>query len=149
MLLDDNLQNKDIIENIIDKTNYDIIIFDYHMDLSRTIVDLKNQLENVDKVLGNIGPICENKHSLFITSLFGIKKQLPVADYNAEMVTIDYEDQIPIFFYDYTFPRSKYGLRPGETHHILSSAVKIVADDPNLETLITQKGLGGILKMFK
>jgi hypothetical protein len=119
------------------------------MDVSRTIVDLKNQLEEVDVVLGNIGPLCENRHSLFITSLFGLKKELPVADYNSEMVTIDYEDQIPIFFYDYTFPRSKYGLRPGETNNILSSAIRIVADDPLLETLIVQKGIGGILKMFK
>lgn len=149
MLLDDNLKNKDVIENIIDKTDYDIIIFDYHMDVSRTIVDLKNQLEEVDLVLGNVGPLCENRHSLFITSLFGLKKELPVADYNAEMVTLDYEDQIPIFFYDYTYPRSKYGLRPGETNNILSSAIRIVADDPALETLIVQKGLGGILKMFK
>lgn len=149
MILDDNLQNKDVIENIIDKTDYNIIIFDYHMDVSRTIVDLKTQLENVDKVLGNIGPLCENRHSLFITSLFGLKKELPVADYNTEMVTIDYEDQIPIFFYDYTFPRSKYGLRPGETNDILSSAIKIVADDPALESLIVQKGLGGLFKMFK
>ena len=119
------------------------------MDVSRTIVDLKNQLEEVDLVLGNVGPLCENRHSLFITSLFGLKKELPVADYNSEMVTLDYEDQIPIFFYDYTYPRSKYGLRPGETNNILSSAIRIVADDPALETLIVQKGLGGILKMFK
>lgn len=149
MLLDDNLQNKDVIENIIDKTDYDIIIFDYHMELSGTIIDLKKQLEGIDKVLGNIGPLCENKHSLFITSLFGIKKTLPVADYNAEMVTIDYEDQIPIFFYDYTFPRGKYGLRPGETHHILNTAVKIVTGDSKLDSLIVEKGIGALFKMFK
>ena len=146
MLLDQSLQNKDVIENIIDKTDYDIIIFDYHMNVSRTIEDLKNQLENVDVVLGLIGPLCENKHSLFISSLFGLKKQLPVADYNTEMVTLNYEDQIPIFFYDYTFPRSKYKLRPGETNNILSSALKIVTDSPELESLIVQKGLGGLFK---
>mgnify|MGYP003300035226 CR=1 FL=1 len=62
------------------------------------------------------------------------------------MVTIDYEDQIPIFFYDYTFPRSIYGLRPGETNNILSSAVKIVTGDPKVESLIVQRGLGGLFK---
>lgn len=149
MILDQSLQNKDVIENIIDKTDYNIIIFDYHMDVSKTITDLKNQLEEVDKVLGLIGPLCENRHSLFISSLFGLKKELPVADYNSEMVTIDYEDQIPIFFYDYTFPRSKFGLRPGETNNILSSVLKIVTDDSEIETLISQKGLAGIIKMFK
>lgn len=149
MFLDQNLENKEVIENIIDKTGYDVIIFDYHMDVSRTIVDLKVQLENIDKVLGNIGPLCENRHSLFITSLFGLKKELPVAEYNAEMVTLDYQDEIPIFFYDYTFPRSKYGLRRGETHLILNTAMSIVSNDPTLETLITEKGLGGLFKKLK
>ena len=149
MLLDKTLQNKEVIENIIDKTDYDIIIFDYHMNVSGTIEDLKSQLEEVDLVLGNIGPLCENRHSLFIASLYGLKKELPVADYNSEMVTLNYEEQIPIFFYDYTFPRGKFGLRPGETNNILSSAIKIVTDAPEIESLITQKGLSGLLKMFK
>lgn len=149
MILDDNLQNKDIIENIIDKTDFDLIIFDYHMDVSSSIVNLKTQLENIDKVLGNLGPLCENRHSLFISSLFGLKKELPVADYNTERVTLNYEGQIPIFFYDYTFPRSKYALRGGETNNILSSALRIVCDDPNLVTLIGQKGIGNLFKMFK
>ena len=149
MFLDNNLQNKDVIENIIDKTAYDIIIFDYHMNVSKTIIDLKAQLEEIDKVLGNIGPLCENRHSLFITSLFGLKKELPVADYDTEVVTIDYLGEIPIFFYDYSYPRSKYGLRPGETNNILSTAISIVANDSSLESLIVQKGLGNLLKMFK
>ena len=65
------------------------------------------------------------------------------------MVTLDYQDEIPIFFYDYTFPRSKYGLRRGETHLILNTAMSIVSNDPTLETLITQKGLGGLFKKLK
>ena len=54
-----------------------------------------------------------------------------------------------IFFYDYSYPRSKYGLRPGETNNILSTAISIVANDSSLESLIVQKGLGNLLKMFK
>ena len=119
------------------------------MNVSKTIIDLKAQLEEIDKVLGNIGPLCENRHSLFITSLFGLKKELPVADYDTEVVTIDYVGEIPIFFYDYSYPRSKYGLRPGETNNILSTAISIVAKDPSLESLIVKKGLGSILKMFR
>ena len=146
MILDNNLQNKEVLENIIDKTDYDIIIFDYHMNVSKTIEELKNGLSEMDIVLGLLGPICENRHSLFISSLFGLKKTLPLAEYNTENVTLNYEDQIPIFFYDYTFPRSKFKLRPGETNNILSSAVKIVTGDPNVESLIVQRGLGGLFK---
>ena len=149
MLLDDNLKNKDVVQNIIDNTDYDIIIFDYHMDLSRTVSDLKFQLENIDLVLANLGPLCENRHSLFITSLYGAKKSLPVADYDTEIVTINYEDMIPIFFYDYTYPRSKFRLNGGETHNILSTALKIVSDDPALYSLISLKGLSGIINMLK
>ena len=115
------------------------------MDVSRTINDLKIQLEGIDKVLGNVVNTCVNKHSLFITSLYGIKKELPLADYNSEMVTIDYEMQIPIFFFDYTYPRSKYGLYPGETNDILNTALKCLYNNPELDSLIRTKGLLGTL----
>ena len=142
MALDNNyLSNPANITNLIDMTNYNLIIFDYHMDVSKTINDLKEQLEKIDVVLGNVVKTCENKHSLFITSLYGLKKELPLAPYNSEMVTIDYEMQIPIFFFDYTFPRGKYRLVPGETNDILNTAIRCVWDNKELTTLVKTKGL--------
>ena len=111
------------------------------MDTSSTINNLKIGLRNIDKVLGNVVVCSENKHSLFITSLFGLKKELPLADYNSEKVLLDYEMQIPIFFYDYTYPASKYSLFPGDTNLILSSALWCLTNDPHIESLIRQKGL--------
>ena len=138
------------LNNIIDNSGYDLIIFDYHMDVSKTINDLKEQLEKIDQVLGIIGDICMNKYSLFITSLYGIKKTLPLASYNNDMVTIDYEMQIPIFFFDYRYPRSKYTLFPGYTNDILQSALKCISDDNTLYSLIKRKGfINNILGVFK
>ena len=142
MKLDDNyLSNIQNIQNVIDMSPYELIIFDYHMDVSKTINDLKAQLERIDVVLGNVATVCENKHSLFITSLYGLKKDIPLAEYNAEIVTIDYEMQIPIFFFDYTYPRSKYTLAPGETNDILMTAIRCIWDNPELYSLIKLKGL--------
>ena len=142
MKLDDNyLSNIQNIQNVIDASPYELIIFDYHMDVSRTVNDLKAQLERIDVVLGNVAAVCENKHSLFITSLYGLKKDLPLAEYNAEIVTIDYEMQIPIFFFDYTYPRSKYTLAPGETNDILMTAIRCIWDNPEIYSLIKLKGL--------
>ena len=148
MVLDENnLSNPTYVTNIIDNTQYNLIIFDYHMDVSKTINELKEGLECIDKVLGNVVNSCVNKHSLFITSLYGIKKELPLADYNSEMVTIDYEMQIPIFFFDYTYPRSKFTLAPGETNDILNTVIKCIYNNPELESLIRTKGLlGSLLK---
>ena len=88
---DDNLYSKEYIERLIDTTEYDLFIFDYHMDVSKDINHLKEQLGKLDVIIGNLADVCVNKHSFFITSLYGLKKELPVAEYNAEMVTIDYE----------------------------------------------------------
>lgn len=137
----DYLNNKINISKLIDDSVFDLIIFDYHMDVSKTVNHLKAQLEQIDNVLGMVGEICENKHSLFISSLYGIKKELPLADYNMEKVIIDYEMQIPIFFYDYSYPRSKYTLVPGDTNAILKSCIRVLYDDPIIETLIRPKGL--------
>ena len=105
------------------------------------INDLKAQLSQIDVVLGMVANVCVNKHSLFITSLYGIKKMLPLAQYNGEMVTIDYEMQIPIFFFDYSYPRSKYGLRPGETNDILHTALRCIWDTNSIGSLIYTKGI--------
>lgn len=133
--------NASTVNNIINNSTYDLIIFDYHMNVERTINDLKDDLEVVDKIIGAVTNSCVNKHSLFITSLYGIKKTLPLANYNTEMVTIDYEMQIPIFFFDYTYLRSKYVLLPGETNDILTTAIRCIWDNNELESLIKQKGI--------
>ncbi len=142
MKIDDNyLSSIENIKSIIDQSPYDLIIFDFHMDVSRTINDLKGQLGRIDVVLGNVADVCVNKYSLFITSLYGIKKMIPLAQYNGEMVMIDYEMQIPIFFFDYSYPRSKYGLRPGETNQILHTALRCIWDTKEIDSLIYVKGI--------
>ena len=142
MKLDNNyLSDINNVRALIDNSNYDLIIFDYYMDTSKTINDLKEGLKAIDKVLGNVADVCVNQHSLFITSLFGIKKTLPLAPYNNEMVTLDYELQIPIFFFDYTYPRGKYALFPGETNAILHSALRCIWETNEIDTLIKEKGI--------
>ena len=151
MKLDNNyLSVANNIVNIIDNTIYDLIMFDYHMDVSKTINDLKAQLEVIDAVLGNVVNVCVNKHSLFITSLYGLKKVLPLASYNSEMVTIDYQMEIPIFFFDYSYPRSKYVLFPGEPHDVLTTAISCIWENEELNNLIHPRGIvSNILKAFK
>ena len=99
------------------------------------------QLEKIDKPIGLIAEASENKHSFFITSLYGIKKDIPLAPYNTEIVTINYAMEIPIFFFDYTYPRSKYTLRPGETNDILNTAIKCLDETQDIPSLIVKKGL--------
>ncbi len=133
--------NAATVDSIINNSVYDLIIFDYHMKVDKTVNDLKDALEEIDKVIGVVADSCVNKHSLFITSLYGIKKTLPIADYNTEMVTIDYEMEIPIFFFDYSYLRSKYVLLPGETDDILTTAIRCIWETDEIDTLLKQKGL--------
>ena len=150
MKQDNSMYNKEVIQGLIDNSNYDVIIFDYHMDVSKTINHLKEQLARLDIIIGYLDEVCINKHSLFITSLYGLKKTLPLADYNTEQVTLDYQMQIPIFFIDYTYPHSKYMLLPGETNEILTTAIRCIAEDNSLYNLIQTKGiLNNILKAIK
>ena len=120
------------------------------MDVSKTINNLKEQLVRLDIIIGYLDEICINKHSLFITSLYGLKKSLPLADYNTEQVVLDYQMQIPIFFIDYSYPHSKYMLLPGETNEILTTAIRCIAEDNSLYSLIQTKGiLNNIFKALK
>ena len=146
----ENLYQKEYIEKLIENTPYDLFIFDYHMDTSKDINHLKTQLSSLDVIIGNLADVCVNKHSLFITSLYGLKKELPIAEYNEEKVLIDYEMQIPIFFLDYMYPHGKYTLAPGETNDILQSALRCIVEDDTLYSLIREKGLlNNLIKAFK
>lgn len=136
-----SFRKKEVIDNLINNSPYDLIIFDYHMMVDKTINDLKEHLEILDEILGYIADSCVNKHSLFITSLYGLKKTLPLANYNTELVDIDYEMQIPIFFFDYSYLKSKYVLAPGETNNILTSAMHCITENDKYETLIKRRGL--------
>ncbi len=150
MLKDDKLYKKEYIEQLLDNTPYDLYIFDYHMDVSKDINHLKEQLSKLDIIIGYLADVCVNKYSLFITSLYGLKKELPIAEYNNEVVTIDYEMQIPIFFFDYNYPKSKFYLSPGETNDILSSALNCITDDNKIYSLIKEKGiLNNLMKALK
>ena len=143
----DDFYKADYIERLINETPYDFFVFDYYMDTSSTINHLKEELTKLDMIIKNIADVCTNNHTLIITSLFGLKKQLPLADYNGEKVTLDYEMQIPIFFYDYTYPRSKYDLFPGDTNDILSTALHCITADQKLDSLMREKTIiGSILK---
>lgn len=134
------LNNGANINNIINNTIYDLIIFDYHMVIDKTVNDLKLGLEEVDKIVGHVADACVNRNSLFITSLYGVKKEMPIANYNTELVTVDYEMQIPIFFFDYSYLRSKYILFPGETNDILMTAIRCIYDNENIPSLLRIKG---------
>ena len=48
--------------------------------------------------------------------------------------------QIPIFLFDYTYPRSKYTLRPGETNDIRNTAIKCLDNTQELPSLLVKKG---------
>ena len=57
--------------------------------------------------------------------------------------------QIPIFLFDYTYPRSKYDLFPGEADDILSNALKCIINAPNINTLLRPKTIvGSVFKSF-
>ena len=146
----DYFSNQNNINQLLDNDNYNLYIFDYHMDVSKTVNDLKDQLTLLDNVIGCLSEACENKHTLFITSLYGLKKELPLADYNTEMVCINYEMMIPIFLFDYSYPQSKYTLAPGYTNDILNTALKCICDDNKLDSLIKEKGfVNNVLSAIK
>ena len=49
--------------------------------------------------------------------------------------------QIPIFFFDYRYPRSKYVLVPGETNYILNTCISLIEPNCGLYSLVRTKGL--------
>ena len=61
-----------------------------------------------------------------------------------------YQMEIPIFFFDYSYPRSKYMFRPGETNDILFTALRCIWETDEIDSLIMEKGiLNNLFKAIK
>ena len=145
----DDLYNVEYLMKLIDTTPYDLIIFDYHLNVSTTLNDLKADLTKMDNIIALLGQLSENKHTLIISSLYGLQTSIPIADYNQQMAPLDFRNQIPIFVFDYDYPVSKYDLFPGETNEILTTGIKCITGDQSLDSLIREKTIiGSLLKAF-
>ena len=103
---------------IINTSNCELIIVNYEIDTCKLVDDIANRLSKIDVVIGELDKLVqENKITLFISSLYGIEKEM----YNSkhEVGKVNFSVRVPLVVDDYYFNKTSYTLNEGTVYDIL------------------------------
>lgn len=109
----DNVNNlKALIED-----DFDLIIFDYSVDGVNTIPELKDNLSKLDGLLKTTVDYCtEKEYSLFISSLYGMKKEMPMDNFSKYLV--DFASKVPFIVVDPVFKKDNFRIDIGDINNL-------------------------------
>lgn len=140
MILNINMDIPQIIN-----MDYSYIIFDYDIAGFEEVRKLKEFLATLDKQIGTIYNICEEKgYQFVISSLYGVYKNL-IAGVDRE-VKLDYSIEVPAIIVDRNLQRSKYTFNYGTTYNLSTTILYLLTNNPTIKSSIRKKG---ILAFFK
>ena len=135
------------LEAIIRDSNYELIVINYQVDNSNTISELTEKLSKLDFILKVVHDICiENKVSLFVSSLYGMNKELVLDNFTKAYV--DFSSKVPVIVIDPVFNKNNFVLDFGNIANLANT----------IYTNINNKYIGGsvlirkksaLLKMLK
>lgn len=143
----DLLLNQDNIKAIIRDSDYDLIMIDFRIDDAKNVDELNKKLSKLDGILRYIHDFCvENKISLFISSLYGMQKEIPVDNFTRAF--INFAGKVPFIVIDPVFNKANFSLGLGDIHTLADTVYTNINSKHNGgDVLIKRKN--PLLKMLK
>ena len=110
------LDNIDNIKAVLDD-KFDLIIINYSIDYCNNVTQIKEKLGKLDAILKNVVDHCKMKeYSLFISSLYGIKKEMAVDNYTKSLV--NFSPKVPFIVVDPYFNKTNFRIDYGDIHSL-------------------------------
>ena len=143
----DLLLNQENIKAIIRDSDYDLIMIDFRIDDAKNVDELNKKLSKLDGILRYIHDFCvENKISLFISSLYGMQKEIPVDNFTRAF--INFAGKVPFVVIDPVFNKANFSLGLGDIHTLADTVYTNINSKHNGgDVLIKRKN--PLLKMLK
>ena len=143
----DLLLNQENIKAIIRDSDYDLIMIDFRIDDVKNVDELNKKLSKLDGILRYIHDFCvENKISLFISSLYGMQKEIPVDNFTRAF--INFAGKVPFIVIDPVFNKANFSLGLGDIHTLADTVYTNINSKHNGgDVLIKRKN--PLLKMLK
>lgn len=111
------IEDLEYIKAVIERSEYDLIIIDYRIDDVKNVMELNGRLSKLDSILGNIHDFCVEKEiTLFISSLYGMKKELPIDNFMKAFV--NFASKVPFIVVDPVFKKSNFHLGMGNVYNL-------------------------------
>lgn len=114
---DDTVLDKNKLEQYLIDLRYNVIIFNHRIDDCNNLEDMKKRLSLIDGYLKEVYDICfKHDFSLFISSLYGISKEIP--DASGKDCLIQMQKKLPFILIDKNFNREKYKVKFGNVYNL-------------------------------
>jgi bisphosphoglycerate-independent phosphoglycerate mutase (AlkP superfamily) len=139
------IYNADVLLNTIINSPQELIIVNYELDDCKKVEDIQNRLKQIDVVIGKISEYTyNNKFGLFISSLYGIQKEL----YNSKLIlcNVNFSKRVPVVFFDSTIKKADYTLEEGTTYDLANAIIHNI--NPAFKNSGLLKKKSAISKMF-
>lgn len=126
----ENLKYKAIDDSIIFDSNKlleifkehdkELYIINYELDSCNKLEDLKEKLANIDKMVGFFSKYAkENKCGFFLSSLYGLEKEMYNA--KAEICKINFYSKVPVVIQDEGINLTEYTLNEGNLNDLMNT----------------------------
>ncbi len=142
---DDGL-NPNFLKSIIRDSEYDLIIINFQIDNVKTVAELNEKLSKLDTMLKVIHDFCvELKISLFVSSLYGMQKEIAVD--NFVKATVNFSLKVPFIVIDPIFNKSNFSISSGNIYTMANTLYTNINPKNEGAVLIRKKDF--ITKMIK
>lgn len=153
--IDNNLQYYFSDDNILYDANRlipylttlenELIILNYEIDSCKTIEEIQNKLTSIDKMIGFIEKmVLENNYALFITSFYGIEKEM--MNNKLELQKVNFTNKVPLLLVDKSYSISNYHLNNGTLYDLSNTIINNINPAYKTRSLIKKKS--NLLSIF-
>ena len=123
---------------IVNSSNENLIIINYEIDTCKLVDDIAERLKKIDVIIGELDKlVSENKITVFISSLYGIEKEM----YNSkhEVGKVNFSVRVPLVIDDYYLIKTAYTLNEGTVYDLANTIYKNINSKYNIDGLIKKK----------
>lgn len=114
------LYDIDRIIEVVKSCSEELVIINYEIETCKDIQEIENRLKFVDNLVGKLETfVTESNYGLFVSSLYGIEKEL----YNQkhELCKVNFSVRVPLIVYDRGFPKGNYSISEGSVYDMANT----------------------------
>lgn len=132
------LFQKEQMRAILANPQYSLIVINHRIDTYSDETSIKQAMKQIDDNLAVMKELCKDQYTLVISSLFGIKKEIMMA--NGQKETVNFSNVLPVIIIDSKINRKQTVLARGSLYSLLATIIKFVNPEAKVDSLLKKKG---------
>ena len=135
---DDSIYDPAKVIEIIKSYDKELYIINYEIDSAKTYEEIIDRLSKIDVVIGEVDKyIRENKMGLFITSLYGVEKD--VYNQKQELLKINFSGRAPVIIDDENISLATHSVNEGSLNDLANTIFSNINNQYNVPGIIRKK----------